>query len=84
MIYRNIDIYLSEIKKNEMFSLFFFSESPGQNFYHSPPDRRDMPPHMLHGRGNTGDNDDEADGLGPLPQKWEKAYTENGESYFIE
>lgn len=27
---------------------------------------------------------DENDGLGPLPAKWEKAYTENGESYFIE
>lgn len=25
-----------------------------------------------------------ADGLGALPSKWEKAYTENGESYFIE
>lgn len=24
------------------------------------------------------------DGLGPLPPKWEKAYTENGERYFIE
>ncbi|KAG4073898.1 hypothetical protein HA402_014103 [Bradysia odoriphaga] len=28
--------------------------------------------------------DDENDGLGPLPLKWEKAYTENGESYFID
>lgn len=27
---------------------------------------------------------DEDDGLGPLPAKWEKAYTENGETYFIE
>lgn len=27
---------------------------------------------------------DEDDGLGPLPPKWEKAYTENGETYFIE
>lgn len=29
-------------------------------------------------------NDDDDDGLGPLPPKWEKAYTENGERYFIE
>lgn len=27
---------------------------------------------------------EEDDGLGPLPAKWEKAYTENGETYFIE
>lgn len=26
----------------------------------------------------------EEDELGPLPPKWEKAYTENGEVYFIE
>lgn len=29
------------------------------------------------------DRDDE-DGLGPLPIRWEKAFTENGETYFIE
>lgn len=28
--------------------------------------------------------DDDEDGLGPLPYKWEKAFTDNGESYFIE
>lgn len=69
-----------------MFSFFFaFIENPVQtNFYHSPPDRRDMPPsHMMHYR-NNGPDDDENECLGPLPQKWEKAYTENGESYFIE
>ncbi|XP_031629126.1 membrane-associated guanylate kinase, WW and PDZ domain-containing protein 1 isoform X2 [Contarinia nasturtii] len=27
---------------------------------------------------------DDDDGLGPLPPKWEKAYTENGETYFID
>lgn len=27
---------------------------------------------------------DETDSLGPLPPKWEKAYTESGEVYFIE
>lgn len=26
----------------------------------------------------------EDDDLGPLPPKWEKAYTESGEIYFIE
>lgn len=31
----------------------------------------------------TNDNDD-TDSLGPLPAKWEKAYTESGEVYFIE
>lgn len=28
--------------------------------------------------------DEDEDNLGPLPYKWEKAYTEGGESYFIE
>lgn len=27
---------------------------------------------------------DDTDSLGPLPPKWEKAYTESGEVYFIE
>lgn len=27
---------------------------------------------------------DSIDSLGPLPAKWEKAYTESGEVYFIE
>lgn len=27
---------------------------------------------------------DPGDGLGPLPLKWETAYTERGEMYFIE
>lgn len=31
---------------------------------------------------NNTDND--VDDLGPLPPKWEKAVTENGEVYFIE
>lgn len=31
------------------------------------------------------DNDnDDTESLGPLPPKWEKAYTESGEVYFIE
>lgn len=29
-------------------------------------------------------SNDETDSLGPLPPKWEKAYTENGEVYFID
>lgn len=28
--------------------------------------------------------EEDEDGLGPLPYKWEKAYTDHGESYFIE
>lgn len=32
---------------------------------------------------HNGDTVD-TDSLGPLPVKWEKAYTENGEAYFIE
>lgn len=31
---------------------------------------------------NSADND--VDDLGPLPPKWERAVTENGEVYFIE
>lgn len=30
------------------------------------------------------ENNDDADSLGPLPPKWEKAYTDSGEVYFIE
>lgn len=29
-------------------------------------------------------HEDPGDGLGPLPPKWETAYTERGELYFIE
>ena len=37
-------------------------------------------------KGNYNHNNDvgDMDSLGPLPAKWEKAYTENGEVYFIE
>lgn len=38
-----------------------------------------------HHNGNNNDEDeDDTDSLGPLPAKWEKAYTESGEVYFIE
>lgn len=30
------------------------------------------------------DQEEDNDSLGPLPTNWEKAYTENGETYFIE
>ncbi|KAH8358059.1 hypothetical protein KR084_001520 [Drosophila pseudotakahashii] len=33
---------------------------------------------------NHENNDDPGDGLGPLPPKWETAYTERGELYFID
>ncbi|TMW48612.1 hypothetical protein DOY81_006305, partial [Sarcophaga bullata] len=33
---------------------------------------------------NLPENDDPGDGLGPLPPKWETAYTERGELYFID
>nr|XP_023027652.1 membrane-associated guanylate kinase, WW and PDZ domain-containing protein 1 [Leptinotarsa decemlineata] len=33
---------------------------------------------------NHANNNDNADSLGPLPSKWEKAYTESGEVYFID
>lgn len=50
-----------------------------KNFYHAPPDRLTMPSmNFLQQQPH------EDDGLGPLPPKWEKAYTENGETYFIE
>lgn len=32
----------------------------------------------------NGNSNDNSDSLGPLPPKWEKAYTESGEVYFIE
>lgn len=60
-----------------MLSPFAFTENPNQIYYHAPPERRGMVPMMMP-------RSDENDGLGPLPSKWEKAYTENGESYFIE
>ncbi|XP_075165873.1 membrane associated guanylate kinase, WW and PDZ domain containing protein magi isoform X2 [Haematobia irritans] len=34
--------------------------------------------------GNMSEQDDPGDGLGPLPPKWETAYTERGELYFID
>ncbi|GAB0090029.1 membrane-associated guanylate kinase, WW and PDZ domain-containing protein 1 [Sergentomyia squamirostris] len=37
-----------------------------------------------HRSAILGDNDHHDDGLGPLPYKWEKAYTESGEAYFID
>uniref|UniRef100_A0A1I8NZU0 Membrane-associated guanylate kinase, WW and PDZ domain-containing protein 1 n=1 Tax=Stomoxys calcitrans TaxID=35570 RepID=A0A1I8NZU0_STOCA len=36
------------------------------------------------GTGNMPEQDDPGDGLGPLPPKWETAYTERGELYFID
>lgn len=33
---------------------------------------------------NLNHDNDDSDSLGPLPPKWEKAYTESGEVYFIE
>ncbi|CAG9828732.1 unnamed protein product [Diabrotica balteata] len=33
---------------------------------------------------NQTNNNDNTDSLGPLPPKWEKAYTESGEVYFID
>ncbi|XP_065367206.1 uncharacterized protein Magi [Calliphora vicina] len=36
------------------------------------------------GSSNIPDHDDPGDGLGPLPPKWETAYTERGELYFID
>ncbi|XP_055601373.1 membrane-associated guanylate kinase, WW and PDZ domain-containing protein 1 [Uranotaenia lowii] len=63
---------------------------------HPPPQGPPMPP-MHGGNGNGGyyadqksdisstiHNGEEDDGLGPLPPKWEKAYTESGEAYFID
>lgn len=61
-------------------SFWLFALDPSsKNFYHAPPDRMTMPSmNFLQQQA------DEDDGLGPLPPKWEKAYTENGETYFIE
>lgn len=63
-----------------MFFSFFISTDPSsKNFYHAPPERLSMPSMNF-----LQTQPDEDDGLGPLPPKWEKAYTENGETYFIE
>lgn len=67
-------------KNNFMFLSFISSKDPSsKNFYHAPPDRLTMPSMSF-----LQSQQDEDDGLGPLPLKWEKAYTENGETYFIE
>ena len=50
----------------------FFLELP-RNFYNGA---------TANQIDNVDGEDD--DGLGPLPLKWEKAYTESGERYFIE
>lgn len=62
-----------------IFYLFHLLDLVSKNFYHAPPDRHGMPPMNIMSK-----QIDENDGLGPLPLKWEKAYTENGETYFIE
>lgn len=41
------------------------------------------PPHTIN-RKNGHQLNNEDDELGPLPLNWEKAYTENGETYFID
>lgn len=41
------------------------------------------PPHKIN-RKNGHQFNNEDDELGPLPLNWEKAYTENGETYFID
>lgn len=52
------------------------------DFYRAPPSTQALAPSdrpaIVH------DQDEDDDGLGPLPTNWEKAYTENGETYFIE
>lgn len=66
------------IKIHNVYYVFFVGHNSVQhNFYHAPPaDRQGIPALSIATDVN--------DTLGPLPQKWEKAYTENGESYFIE
>lgn len=61
------------------FSFVSILDPSSKNFYHAPPDRMTMPSMNF-----LQQQSDEGDGLGPLPPKWEKAYTENGETYFIE
>ena len=36
------------------------------------------------GEGNNDGGDEGGDPLGPLPDNWEKAYTDKGEAYFID
>lgn len=47
--------------------------SNGPNFYEEEK-----------GSYNNSNNADDVESLGPLPPKWEKAYTESGEVYFID
>lgn len=48
------------------------------DFYRAPPSQ------PFPSVDANGEQDEEDDGLGPLPSNWEKACTENGETYFIE
>lgn len=59
-----------------MFGLSPCTDTTSKILYNAPPDRFIMMPITAR--------QEEDDGLGPLPPKWEKAYTENGEAYFIE
>lgn len=51
------------------------------DFYRAPPSTQAL---ASSERPIINDQDEDDDGLGPLPTNWEKAYTENGETYFIE
>ena len=48
---------------------------PENDFYNNNEQKQHLQAQQIHGSD---------DGLGPLPPKWEKAYTDNGEAYFIE
>lgn len=52
------------------------------DFYRAPPTHAPMS--ASERQAAAADQDDDDDKLGPLPSNWEKAYTENGETYFIE
>lgn len=76
MIFINDWMY---IDFNMLFRNFFLFTGKSPNSYFS-----DLPE-----RGSTSgtrivNDEEDDDGLGPLPPKWEKAYTESGEVYFIE
>lgn len=56
--------------------------------HHHNHGQHQQPPPVNGGNGGfyeqKNDQQEEDDGLGPLPPKWEKAYTDSGEVYFIE
>lgn len=74
--FNNRSFYLSYFLYSFLFIWWFVDDFSSDSHKKSPP--------SYYYDSNLKYSDLEDDQLGPLPPKWEKAYTESGEVYFIE